>query len=440
METIFTQLYGLAREHFSRGRFSQAKEALEKLKGTHADDYRLMCLLSEVNIELENYAEAGEVLSRAEDLHKNNAWVYKVLGSYNLTLDKKEAAHSYFDKALKCSDNDKEKSYVYFEMARVYNNKKEKKKAFKYIKEAIRLYPDYKLYRDYQENKIARIKYSFLWLIHLICNYKCNYCFNTEIWDLIEGEYKYVPAEDWVKAWERVYSDYGEFEISISGGEPFIYKGFTDVLLALSKISYITINTNFSCGKKELDIIADKVDPSRVEFFAGFHPDHADFNTYIKNIAFLKDNGFHCQVNYVTYPGQIDKMDFYKEVFEEMGVNFVPSPFKGTYHGRVYPESFNQKEKKYMVECLVDNARPIGEKKADYIEKRINFVKSKNKLCRAGYDFALVNYDGAIYPCVNNFKRKIGNIFDDDFETFPEPERCQCEVCPCYYLLLLENS
>jgi MoaA/NifB/PqqE/SkfB family radical SAM enzyme len=189
-----------------------------------------------------------------------------------------------------------------------------------------------------------------------------------------------------------------------------------------------------------LNIIADKINPKRIVFVSGFHPDFADFKAYADKMTFLKNNGFLCQVNYVTYPKQIGKMEFYKNLFEKMGVNFIPSPFRGVYNGKLYPGAFNKKEKEYMVKCIVESAREIGEDKTDFIEKRVNFVKSKNKLCFAGYKYAVVRNDGTIYPCMHNNKKKIGNIFDDDFEMYPKSRRCQCEECPCNFGLFVKKK
>lgn len=67
---------------------------------------------------------------------------------------------------------------------------------------------------------------AFYGLINEKCNYKCRYC---EYWRLD----KYVDEmtiDDWKRALISIKEYVGSFHIQFSGGEPFIKKGFVDLL------------------------------------------------------------------------------------------------------------------------------------------------------------------------------------------------------------------
>ena len=68
---------------------------------------------------------------------------------------------------------------------------------------------------------------SFYGLVNERCNVKCRYC---DYWRL--KEYKdEMTIQEWQSALLSVKDFVGKFSISFSGGEPFIKKGFTDLLL-----------------------------------------------------------------------------------------------------------------------------------------------------------------------------------------------------------------
>src|SRR4029077_18553697 len=63
------------------------------------------------------------------------------------------------------------------------------------------------------------------------CNYKCRYC---DYWRLKEYKEEMTIAE-WQKALLSLQEFVGPYHIEYSGGEPFIKKGFVDLLEFCSK-------------------------------------------------------------------------------------------------------------------------------------------------------------------------------------------------------------
>jgi MoaA/NifB/PqqE/SkfB family radical SAM enzyme len=63
-------------------------------------------------------------------------------------------------------------------------------------------------------------------IINEICNYKCRYC---ECWRLPEYQQE-MSIEDWQKALSDLKEFVGSFHVEFSGGEPYLKKGFLDLV------------------------------------------------------------------------------------------------------------------------------------------------------------------------------------------------------------------
>jgi MoaA/NifB/PqqE/SkfB family radical SAM enzyme len=63
-------------------------------------------------------------------------------------------------------------------------------------------------------------------IINEICNYKCRYC---ECWRLPEYK-KEMTIEEWQRALHDLKEFVGRFHIEFSGGEPYLKKGFLDLV------------------------------------------------------------------------------------------------------------------------------------------------------------------------------------------------------------------
>ncbi|MEG4286786.1 radical SAM protein [Microcoleus sp. A006_D1] len=89
---------------------------------------------------------------------------------------------------------------------------------------------------------------TFYGIVNERCNVKCRQC---EYWRL--KEYKdEMTIEDWQNALLSVKEFVGEFSINFSGGEPYIKKGFLDLLTFANKNGiHAGVTTNGYCMTKE---------------------------------------------------------------------------------------------------------------------------------------------------------------------------------------------
>jgi len=139
----------------------------------------------------------------------------------------------------------------------------------------------------------------FTWDIHYACNYKCSYCILKEEWDALSKKNRYPGINKWIEIWDSIYRKYGSCRLHISGGEPFVYPSFLELIAHLAEKHTLTFDTNLS-----LDVFSftKKIKPERVRFAATFHPEFTELASYLERVKHLKENGFEIIVDYVAYP------------------------------------------------------------------------------------------------------------------------------------------
>lgn len=276
------------------------------------------------------------------------------------------------------------------------------------------------------------------WLIHYKCNYRCPYCFFEGYWEEVEKRNHYRPLEDWIGAWRRILKAYGPARIVITGGEPFIYPSFAQLIKELSRNFLICFDTNLSCPLGLLSDFARESAVDNVTLALSFHPKFADYDEFLQKALFLKERGYRVCVQYVSYPPQIDMMQAFRAKFEQAGLYFIPLPFRGKYDGKIYPAGFTDEEKR----LIYNAAERLSAEHRERVDRQLNQVLTKERLCYAGATYARVDHDGTVYRCgrsVSNPSNKpLGSLFDEDFRLLEGATPCEQEVCPCEFRWLAQ--
>lgn len=262
-------------------------------------------------------------------------------------------------------------------------------------------------------------KICIAWDIHYKCNYKCPYCWFYGDLNLSSSSNSNISIKEWVRHWNIFYDKYGSSHIEITGGEPFIYPNFIDLVREISKWHSIRITTNLSVN---MDSFLLKVNPENVIIISSFHPSFADLESFLRKALLLKERGYGDTVVYVAYPPQFVQIKYYRKIFEENGIMFAITPFCGIYNEALYPAAYNEEEKKTLGQYLRDESK---------IKYTLNHVSPRGKLCKAGYKFAMLLEGGEVARC-GQLKNKIfANFFDKDFSLLSAPSPCESDFCPC---------
>lgn len=264
----------------------------------------------------------------------------------------------------------------------------------------------------------------FSWYLNNECNYKCSYCKPQDINTV------FVSVDKWIEIWDEIYDKYESCHIHISGGEPFIYPHFIELITQLSRKHTLEFSTNLSCNIRPF---IDNISPERARLGASFHPEYADFHSFFKKVLLLKEKGYEVWVNYVAYPPHLKDMVKYKRLVDEIGVHFSILPFNGEFAGRQYPQNYTGDEKKIMT------FGEIGDVNRETIDWRTDQNKSsiKGKLCKMGQMYARIYPDGGVSRCCGNGALRLGNLVDKTFKLLEEPLPCECDNCPCWKCMLV---
>lgn len=270
---------------------------------------------------------------------------------------------------------------------------------------------------------------NFTWDSHYKCNFRCPYCWFYEGW--VDGGKRntYLSVEEWMRHWGRIYSIYGKCHIAITGGEPFLYPNFIQLIKQLSQVHSVKITTNMS---GDIETFVKEIDPQKVILDLNFHPLFSNLETYIKKVLLLKNAGFRAGVCYLAYPPQMKQINAVKKRFESDGINFALAAFWGEYLGQRYPESYSQQDREMIRPFLGD---------IDRITYHLKGQSPKGKLCNAGHKYAVIQADGKVIRCGQLAEGILGNFFDENFRLLAAPQPCTAETCPCNeYVNLLDNN
>lgn len=274
---------------------------------------------------------------------------------------------------------------------------------------------------DFGKERFSGIdQVTFEWNIAYQCNYRCPYCFFEGKWEEYGKRTIFLPVDQWMDRWRKIYDRYGRASILITGGEPFTYPGFIELIGQLSALHYpINISTNASVG---LEDFAKTIDPSRVSVTLSFHPAHAALADVLRKSRMMKQHGFRSEyINWVAYPPELEKMDAYIEEARAWNELLKVIPFIGTCKGVAYPDGYTAEEKKKLGMGAVweQNVKRAGTK------------------CAAGKLSALIFPDGKVARCGQIGERfLLGNILSDDFKLLDAPMECDAGLCPCLKAIL----
>ncbi|MCX5778296.1 MAG: radical SAM protein [Elusimicrobia bacterium] len=256
---------------------------------------------------------------------------------------------------------------------------------------------------------------SFEWNIIYDCNYRCPHCIFEGKWDEYRTRTRFLTATQWLAVWERIYRRYGRASILITGGEPFYYPGFIDIVAAISQVHYpINISTNSS---GDLTAVVEKWDPQRVSLSFSFQPNFNTLSEVIERTRFLADKGFaRSYINFCAYPPYLSDLDRYVAQARNAQEILKIVPFYGVYGGKDYPAGYSDTEKMQL------GITPAWETN----------VMRRGKYCTAGKNTALIYPDGKVARCGQIGERiSVGNIFDDDFALLERAQPCDVDFCPC---------
>jgi len=279
-----------------------------------------------------------------------------------------------------------------------------------------------------QKGTLKNITHFSLWHFNTACNFDCEYCFgHTKKEHPAVGRY----SSDEIA---RSFDETGyTWWIGISGGEPFLHPGLTELVEKLTRNHFVHIDTNLSCGVEKF---RDRVNPARVVYLhCAFHVAEVEkrgkVDKFIEKVLLLRDAGFSTILSFVTYPPVLKRLEEYVVLFKSYGLTLQPKIFRGPYderrlrlRKRHYPESYTEEERSLIKKYSVD---PIADKLT------LGLPSYTGRLCGAGKNFIRVHPDGKVSRCPGD-STNLSNIFKGDLKLFQEAKVCKAKSCRCPFV------
>jgi len=267
------------------------------------------------------------------------------------------------------------------------------------------------------------------WQVNGHCNYDCPYCIQSK------ASRVGFPGDATVKAIINQFANLpGQWEIKMSGGEPFAFKGFINLVIPelVSKTRHkISVLTNFSAPLNVLERFC-KLTSERLRITsASLHPDTANVDEFIeKAIAYRQFREQHNPnssfvVNVVLVPGNVKNHFSYRQQIEAEGMRYFPQLMK--IKGGVYPY---QESEYQMIEQLTDGSRD---------PRKVNRAPNYEGVhCESGAWYFTVDKNGEAYSCRTgkrfldvNDEARMGNLVDGTFSLRSNGGPCPYPICPC---------
>lgn len=243
------------------------------------------------------------------------------------------------------------------------------------------------------------------------CNLDCKMCY-VHTQNNAEALRKELSTDQWKKIFDEAY-DSGLLYASLTGGECLLRKDFKDLYLHLwNKHIYITVMTNGTLLNNDY-----------VEFFKQYQPDMVQISIYGSN-----DDGYLSVTGHTGFDKVMNAITSLEEAGIDVRVVTTPNKYMGDDFVNIL--KLCQERKFHLTDTNI-YLRPNREDpdKDDYYlsddeifdlyKRRAELKKTlvpvnitpepssvaiseptKGLICNAGSCFALVSWDGMMYPCI----------------------------------------
>jgi MoaA/NifB/PqqE/SkfB family radical SAM enzyme len=259
------------------------------------------------------------------------------------------------------------------------------------------------------------------WQTNGICNYDCSYCIQSKKYR--QGHPSDQDIERFLAFFARLP---GTWEIKMSGGEPFAFRGFLEKIIpglaALPhKISVLTnLSAPLSALRKFVDLVGDKLGI----ISASLHLEFISAEEFIQKATTLRSwlpPSASMVVNNVLVPGTLSSLEEIKRTVESSGLRYFPQVMK-TKHG---VHQYETSEKKLLPIFLGENPTPkLANTAPSYLGRR----------CYAGVEYFVLDQTGDAWACRTAKRHRegfLGNVLREEVALWREATPCPYQICPC---------
>jgi MoaA/NifB/PqqE/SkfB family radical SAM enzyme len=252
------------------------------------------------------------------------------------------------------------------------------------------------------------------WNMNTTCNYRCSYCTQRFVDD----------RKQWARDLPRFVAGLlalpGDWEIKLSGGEPFRHPGFLDAVRQLADGGRrVSVVTNLSADRETLGAFADATRSRPGLLSASLHLEYADPADFLDKVAWFQGQhaGRVC-VTAVATRGTLDRLADLQATYTDAGVTF-----------RVQPEKADRDVIAYSPAEQAQLLALGGHNDTGHIAPDLS-----GRACWAGSRYFIVDHRGEAWRCypARRYRTEyLGNLLDGSLRLALEPTICAYSYCNC---------
>ncbi len=252
------------------------------------------------------------------------------------------------------------------------------------------------------------------WNMNTLCNYRCSYCTQRFMDD----------RKQWARDLPRFIEAFGQlsgdWEIKLSGGEPFQHPNFLGAVRDLSAAGRrVSVVTNLSASPDTLAAFAEASAARPGLLSASLHLEYADPAAFIAKLAAfraLHRGGVVATV--VASLVNLPRLSALVADFATAGLTL-----------KVQPEKHDRDVIDYTPEQRALLSQLGGHNRTGLVEP--SFL---GQLCWAGARYFIVDHRGEAwrcYPARRQRLERLGNLLDGTLKLDLQPRPCRYDYCNC---------
>ena len=260
------------------------------------------------------------------------------------------------------------------------------------------------------------------WQVCGVCNYDCSYCIQSKA-----SRVGHPPEADVERMLEFLASLPGRWEIKMTGGEPFAWKGFMERIvpaLVARTAHTLSVLTNLSAPPAILDRFAALTRGRLGVVSASLHLEHVGVEEFVARARRLRermDPAARLVVNSVLVPGRLEAAAAARSAVEAAGLTYFPQIMKVGRGVASYDDD--------------DGARLVALVGTAPTPRQANLAPSyRGRMCWSGVEYLVLTQTGDAWSCRTARRHGegyLGNAVLGTVRRMDAPAPCAYDICPC---------